>query len=185
MATSDYSRQERIAREIRAELNDRLTPRADSIKRNWKKLTQSGETIMLRGISDLQGYAIEQTMIHIREGVSTHRLTDGELKEAILDKLSDVMSAKHVSDLPCARNALLAGIASGVGMGAIRGLSAGPMMAGHWAMATFTLVSLGSWHVCQKQFADERKKLARVIETMPKRTLKENSGSTSPATPPS
>ncbi|KAF4617354.1 hypothetical protein D9613_005824 [Agrocybe pediades] len=58
-----------------------------------------------------------------------------------------IESAKHVSDLPCARNALLAGIASGTGMGFIRGLTAGPMMAGHWAMGTFVLISLGSWQV--------------------------------------
>jgi hypothetical protein len=34
-------------------------------------------------------------------------------------------SAKHVTELPCARNALLAGIVSGAGMGVIRGVSAG------------------------------------------------------------
>ncbi|KAF8158059.1 hypothetical protein B0H34DRAFT_797477 [Crassisporium funariophilum] len=84
-------------------------------------------------------------------------------------------SAKHVTELPCARNALLAGIGSGAGVGVIRGVSAGPMMAGNWAIAAFTLVSLGSWHVCQKQFADERRRLTQVIETMPKRTLKDGS----------
>ena len=66
-------------------------------------------------------------------------------------------------------------------------------MAGHWAMATFTLVSLGSWcaphtshiqgrqlnislrrHICQKRFADERKQVARVVESIPKRTLKQS-----------
>jgi len=41
--------------------------------------------------------------------------------------IGDVISqsAKHVTELPCARNALLAGIVSGAGMGVIRGLSAG------------------------------------------------------------
>ena len=34
-------------------------------------------------------------------------------------------SAKHVTELPCARNALLAGIVSGAGMGVIRGMAAG------------------------------------------------------------
>ncbi|KAF9525520.1 hypothetical protein CPB83DRAFT_859401 [Crepidotus variabilis] len=86
-----------------------------------------------------------------------------------------IESAKHVSDLPCARNALLAGIASGTGMGVIRGLSTGPMMAGNWAIATFIVISLGSWHICQQQFSNERKKIAQVFEaTMPKRTLKES-----------
>ncbi|PPQ85179.1 hypothetical protein CVT25_004186 [Psilocybe cyanescens] len=92
-------------------------------------------------------------------------------------------SAKHVSDLPCARNALLAGIASGAGMGAIRGLAAGPMMAGHWAIGTFVLVSLGSWHICQNQYAEERRKISQVIESMPKRTLKESGSSESSSVP--
>jgi len=96
-------------------------------------------------------------------------------------------SAKHVTELPCARNALLAGIGSGVGVGAIRGITAGPMMAGHWAIATFTLISLGSWHICQKRFAEERRQVAQVIENMPKRTLKDShSVPTGPTnTPPS
>ncbi|KIM46829.1 hypothetical protein M413DRAFT_440405 [Hebeloma cylindrosporum] len=85
-----------------------------------------------------------------------------------------LQSAKHVTELPCARNALLAGIVSGAGMGVIRGMAAGPLMAGNWAVGTFALISLGSWHICQKQFADERRKLAQVIEAMPKRTIKEN-----------
>jgi len=92
-------------------------------------------------------------------------------------------SAKHVTELPCARNALLAGIGSGAGVGVIRGITAGPMMAGHWAIATFTLVSLGSWHICQKRFADERRQVKQVIESMPKRTLKESTSPTN--TPPS
>jgi len=63
------------------------------------------------------------------------------------------------------------------------------MMAGHWSFVTFAIISLGSWyvprfltvyyimnttdrHICQKQFAAERKKLAKVFEaTMPKRSL--------------
>ncbi|KAF8799026.1 hypothetical protein BYT27DRAFT_7177377 [Phlegmacium glaucopus] len=94
-------------------------------------------------------------------------------------------SAKHVTELPCARNALLAGIGSGAGVGVIRGITAGPMMAGHWAMATFTLVSLGSWHICQKRFADERRQVTQVIENIPKRTLKGSSDNVPANTPPS
>lgn len=61
------------------------------------------------------------------------------------------------------------GIAGGAGIGFVRGLSAGPLVAGHWAMATFTLVSIGSWHICQKRIADERKRVATVIESAPRR----------------
>lgn len=34
-------------------------------------------------------------------------------------------SAKNITEIPCARNSLLSGIASGAGIGVIRGLSAG------------------------------------------------------------
>lgn len=74
-------------------------------------------------------------------------------------------SVRHVTDIPCARNSLLGGIASGVGIGVVRGMSSstfffsfeiyiytlsskffreGPIVAGNWAMATFVAVSLGS-----------------------------------------
>jgi cytochrome c oxidase assembly protein subunit 20 len=56
-------------------------------------------------------------------------------------------SVKHISDIPCARGALMSGIASGAGIGVMRGLSAGVLLAGHWAIATFAVVSLGSWYV--------------------------------------
>ncbi|KAF8628665.1 hypothetical protein AX15_003795 [Amanita polypyramis BW_CC] len=78
-------------------------------------------------------------------------------------------SIKHVTDIPCARGALMSGIAGGAGIGVIRGLSAGTLVAGHWAMATFTLVSLGTWHICQGQIADERKRVAKIMESAPRR----------------
>ena len=101
----------------------------------------------------------------------------------------------------------MSGIASGVGIGVIRGMSTGSfyasqhhdksltphilgrMIAGHWAIATFSIVSLGTWyvifsryytilntgcrHLCQKQIADERKKVAKIIESMPQRSVKQ------------
>ncbi|KAF8964316.1 hypothetical protein BDZ97DRAFT_1815827 [Flammula alnicola] len=60
-------------------------------------------------------------------------------------------------------------------MGVIRGLSTGPLIAGNWAIGTFTILALGSWHICQKRFEDERKQITRVMENMPKRTVKDNS----------
>lgn len=86
----------------------------------------------------------------------------------------DVMqSTKNVTNIPCARNSLLGGIASGAGIGVVRGMSAGALVAGNWAMATFTIVSIGSFHLCQKQLADERKKVMKVIESMPRRVIKQ------------
>ncbi|EAU85770.2 hypothetical protein CC1G_04987 [Coprinopsis cinerea okayama7 len=83
-------------------------------------------------------------------------------------------SARHVTELPCARNSLLYGIAGGVGIGVVRGLSAPPMVAGHWAVGTFALISLGSWHLCQKQFRDERRRIEQIIESMPPRKVKQD-----------
>ncbi|KAF8645202.1 hypothetical protein AX16_008029 [Volvariella volvacea WC 439] len=87
-------------------------------------------------------------------------------------------SVTHIGEVPCARNSLLSGIASGVGIGVIRGLSASPMVAGHWAMATFAVISIGSWHLCHKQMDDERKKVTKIIGSMPKRVVKEAEEST-------
>ncbi|KAF9497723.1 hypothetical protein BDN71DRAFT_1504704 [Pleurotus eryngii] len=107
-------------------------------------------------------------------------------------------SIRNIGQIPCARNSLLSGIASGVGIGVIRGLSAGtvsqrrlaytsniditsegPLVAGHWAMATFTVISLGSWHVCQRQIRREQQNVQKIIESIPKRSLK-NEGTTMP-----
>ncbi|KDQ25856.1 hypothetical protein PLEOSDRAFT_1045566, partial [Pleurotus ostreatus PC15] len=88
-------------------------------------------------------------------------------------------SIRNIGQIPCARNSLLSGIASGVGIGVIRGLSAGPLVAGHWAMATFTVISLGSWHVCQRQIRREQQNVQKIIESIPQRSLK-NGGATTP-----
>ncbi|TEB39801.1 hypothetical protein FA13DRAFT_27639 [Coprinellus micaceus] len=94
----------------------------------------------------------------------------------VIDSLN---SARHITEVPCARNSLLYGIAGGLGIGVIRGLSANPMVAGNWAVGTFALISLGSWHICQAQMAQERKKVEQIIESMPRRKAS-SSSSTSP-----
>ncbi|KAK7028106.1 hypothetical protein VNI00_014921 [Paramarasmius palmivorus] len=85
-----------------------------------------------------------------------------------------VETVKHLGQVPCARNSLLTGLASGAGMAFIRGMSVAPITAGHWFAATFVVVSMGSWHLCQKQIADERQKVQQIIESSPKRVLKKN-----------
>ncbi|THV03076.1 hypothetical protein K435DRAFT_652260 [Dendrothele bispora CBS 962.96] len=77
---------------------------------------------------------------------------------------------KNVDKIPCARNSLLTGIAGGAGMAFIRGMS----VAGHWFAGTFLVVSLGSWHICQAKIEAERQKVAQIIESGPKRTLKKD-----------
>ncbi|EEB97632.1 hypothetical protein MPER_03015, partial [Moniliophthora perniciosa FA553] len=76
---------------------------------------------------------------------------------------------RHLGQVPCARNSLLTGLASGAGMAFIRGMSVG-----HWFAATFVVVSMGSWHLCQRQIADERQKVQQIIESSPKRVLKKD-----------
>ncbi|THV05182.1 hypothetical protein K435DRAFT_647903 [Dendrothele bispora CBS 962.96] len=81
---------------------------------------------------------------------------------------------KNVDKIPCARNSLLTGIAGGAGMAFIRGMSVAPIVAGHWFAGTFLVVSLGSWHICQAKIEAERQKVAQIIESGPKRTLKKD-----------
>ncbi|KAH7885256.1 hypothetical protein F5I97DRAFT_1352984 [Phlebopus sp. FC_14] len=87
-------------------------------------------------------------------------------------RISIVDDFQRLGEIPCARNSLLSGIASGAGVGVIRGMSAGPLVASNWAVGTFMLISLGTWTICQKNIEAERRKLARVVEEMPKRFVK-------------
>ncbi|KAG5719274.1 hypothetical protein E4T56_gene13369 [Termitomyces sp. T112] len=82
-------------------------------------------------------------------------------------------SVIHVGDIPCARNSLLGGIAGGLGIGIVRAMSASAFVAGNWACATFVLISFGSFQICQNRLANERKSVTRVIESMPRRVVKQ------------
>lgn len=86
------------------------------------------------------------------------RLTDFGVKRLSFSDFS------RISEMPCVRSSLLSGIASGVGVGIIRGVSArksvhrlvtasrtdiydpGPFVASNWAMSTFLVISTGSWY---------------------------------------
>ncbi|KJA24025.1 hypothetical protein HYPSUDRAFT_39153 [Hypholoma sublateritium FD-334 SS-4] len=86
-----------------------------------------------------------------------------------------LQSARHIGDIPCARNAFLTGIVGGAGMGIIRGLSTSLMGAGHWAMGTCILLSVASWNICQYRFQQERTQLTQMMESMRKRPVRDNS----------
>ncbi|KAI0056270.1 hypothetical protein BV25DRAFT_1814263 [Artomyces pyxidatus] len=81
-------------------------------------------------------------------------------------------AAKRLGEMPCARNSLLSGIASGVGVGVVRGMSVRPLVACNWAVSTFMLVSLGTWTICQKNIIEERRKIQAVVEELPRRMVK-------------
>jgi len=57
-------------------------------------------------------------------------------------------------------------------VGVIRALSASPWIACNWAVGSFMLVSVGSWNICKYQLKEERRKVERIMEVLPKRTLK-------------
>ncbi|VDC00732.1 unnamed protein product [Peniophora sp. CBMAI 1063] len=99
--------------------------------------------------------------------VETTGSTIGDLQEAT--KRLSVNDFQHIGEIPCARNSLLAGIASGAGMGVIRGMTAGVFVASNWAVGCFMLVSLGSWHICQRKIENEKRKMQTIIESMPAR----------------
>jgi len=88
-------------------------------------------------------------------------------------RISVVDDFQRLGEIPCARNSLLSGIASGAGVGFIRAMSTSPFVASNWGVGTFMIISLGTWTVCQKNLEAERRRLARVVEEMPKRFIKQ------------
>ncbi|KAI0357523.1 hypothetical protein OH77DRAFT_1399009 [Trametes cingulata] len=100
----------------------------------------------------------------------------GDLKEAF-KRISVRDDLSHINEIPCARNSLLSGIASGVGIGIIRGMSASVFVASNWAVGSFMLISLGTWTICQRNREAERRRVQQVVEAIPKRFVKpEDSG---------
>jgi len=93
-----------------------------------------------------------------------------DMREAF-KRLSPHDDMQRIGEIPCARNSLLSGIASGVGVGVIRGLTVHPLSASHWAVGTFMLVSLGTWTICQRKILEERQRVQTVVEQLPKRVL--------------
>ncbi|EKM51659.1 uncharacterized protein PHACADRAFT_177079 [Phanerochaete carnosa HHB-10118-sp] len=76
---------------------------------------------------------------------------------------------KEAVKIQCARSSLLSGIASGAGIGVIRGMSSGPLIASNWAVGTFMLVSLGTWTICRKAMEDERRRVQVMVESLPRK----------------
>ncbi|KAH9002541.1 hypothetical protein EDB86DRAFT_3073711 [Lactarius hatsudake] len=93
-----------------------------------------------------------------------------DVREAF-KRLSPREDLQRIGEIPCARNSLLSGIASGVGVGVIRGLSVRPFAASNWAMGTFMLVSLGTWTICQRNIQEERRRVQTIVEQLPTRVI--------------
>ncbi|GBE83077.1 predicted protein [Sparassis crispa] len=101
-----------------------------------------------------------------------------DVKEAV-KRISFWDDLQKIGEIPCARSSLLSGIASGTGIGVIRGMSAGPFVACNWAVGTFALISLGTWTICRRSLEEERRRIQQVVEQLPKRFAKAQEDSTS------
>ncbi|EJD50541.1 hypothetical protein AURDEDRAFT_135388 [Auricularia subglabra TFB-10046 SS5] len=83
----------------------------------------------------------------------------GDAWEAVkLINVKDDM--RDIAEMPCARKSLMTGIASGVGVGVIRGVTVRPYVACNWAMGTFMLISISTWQVCRARRAKEMQQVA-------------------------
>ncbi|KAG8862415.1 hypothetical protein FRB96_001485 [Tulasnella sp. 330] len=76
---------------------------------------------------------------------------------------------KRLPEIPCARNALMYGIASGSGIGCVRFMSAGPKRAANWAVGTFVFVSSVAWTICRRDRAKENQTMQAIIQQYPER----------------
>ncbi|KAJ7134893.1 hypothetical protein C8R44DRAFT_870468 [Mycena epipterygia] len=90
-------------------------------------------------------------------------------------------SASHIGEVPCARESFLHGIAGGVGIGVIRGISAHPIIAGNWAVGTFALIAAFSWHLCVKKIEDQQKLTRAAIQNLPKQLRLKKEDDTDPS----
>jgi len=104
----------------------------------------------------------------------------GDVREAF-NRLSVKDDLARINEIPCARNSLLSGIASGVGIGFVRGMSTSVFVASNWAVGSFLLISFGTWTICRKSREDERKRVQQVVEQIPRRFVKPNSEDSSPS----
>ncbi|KDQ62623.1 hypothetical protein JAAARDRAFT_203715 [Jaapia argillacea MUCL 33604] len=95
-----------------------------------------------------------------------------DLKEAV-KRVSIFDDFQRIGEIPCARNSLLSGIASGAGIGVIRGMNTGLFAACNWAVGTFVIISIGTWQICQNSRETERRRIQQVVEEMPKRFAKQ------------
>ncbi|KZS93622.1 hypothetical protein SISNIDRAFT_390280, partial [Sistotremastrum niveocremeum HHB9708] len=75
----------------------------------------------------------------------------------------------NIGQIPCARSSLMSGIASGVAIGFIRGMTTTPFAAANWAVGTFAFVSLGTWYILSLSRLGEMAKIQAIKEEIPKR----------------
>ncbi|KAJ2226261.1 hypothetical protein IWW45_007537 [Coemansia sp. RSA 485] len=90
--------------------------------------------------------------------------------------ISDVAKAHRWDDLtnvlheePCAREGLLYGIGTGLGVGLLRFIRTGRgINAGNWAVGTFAAVAVAAKHLCHYQQMHQRAKTRTLLEMQSK-----------------
>ncbi|KZP18868.1 hypothetical protein FIBSPDRAFT_955836 [Athelia psychrophila] len=108
------------------------------------------------------------------------RVAWGRVKQDIFGEDDRVAAFERI---PCARNSLMGGIGTGVGVGVIRGLTASSRVAFNWALLSFMVVGVGSWKICQSRRMEEKQKVERIMEALPKRFVKKKNPDGSDAGP--
>ncbi|EMR08796.1 hypothetical protein PNEG_02966 [Pneumocystis murina B123] len=86
----------------------------------------------------------------------------------MLFSASDIANIHHI---PCFRNAILYGIASGVILGTIRIIFHVPIIkACHTCVITFCCISIVSWEGCRYQRYIEKRNIKMSVDNYPKET---------------
>ncbi|KAF8511598.1 hypothetical protein JB92DRAFT_2933704, partial [Gautieria morchelliformis] len=71
------------------------------------------------------------------------------------------MLERHLSNL-------LSGIASGVGIGFVRAITARPWVAFNWAIGLFVFVTIGTWKICRRRMRSEHQCIQVLVDSVPR-----------------
>ncbi|KAI9341261.1 hypothetical protein DFJ73DRAFT_843894 [Zopfochytrium polystomum] len=86
-------------------------------------------------------------------------------------KLKD-LAPENVARLPCARNALLYGIGTGLGIGTARFLATRrPRTSGNWAILSFAVTAVASWEVCRLQRRVVQEEMIKISPQQPQQQV--------------
>jgi len=116
----------------------------------------------------------------------------GDVKYDVFEaikRINPTEDLRNIGNVPCARQALLTGIAGGTGFGAVMFLSRRrTWQAANWAVGTFVGISALMWENCRRKRVKELSQMAIIQEKFAHRhvsQLKRNEALSTPAaTPP-
>ncbi|KAF8518909.1 hypothetical protein JB92DRAFT_2901168 [Gautieria morchelliformis] len=106
---------------------------------------------------------------------STNQELTGDLAKDVklaVKRINLAEDFSNIGQMPCARTSLLSGIASGVGIGFMRGINARPWVAFNWAMGSFVFVTIGTWEICRRRMRSEHQRIQVLVDSLPRVRLK-------------